>query len=133
MRNQPTIATYVDRFGETREVYKNRGSRWMTKRATDTPILKLTKCIGEEVGRRIRTARISRNMTLEELATRAGLKGIPKCRMYEIETNMSGGIRLGTLYAIALALGMEPCELLPTSGEMLKIAGVKRKSTPTLS
>ena len=40
-------------------------------------------------------------------------QGTPKHRIYEIENSMSGGLRLGTLYVIAEALGVEPSDLLP--------------------
>ena len=77
------------------------------------------------IGMSIKKEREAKGMTLKELAIKAGLSNQnPKQRMWEIENDMRGwGIRIGTLYAIAIALNVEPAFLLPTLEDIKAIFG----------
>lgn len=119
------VAEYVDKYGDTRVIHKGRhGLR--KKRTRSTPAMALNNVIGELIGEKIRDARIARGMSMEELCVRSGLStATPKSRMWEIEKGVRpGSIKLGTLYAIALALDMDPAELLPSMDEVSECAGV---------
>jgi hypothetical protein len=74
-------------------------------------------------------------LTLVELATRIGAgTGNPKQRMWHLENpglrqstaGRYGGMRLGTLYALALALDVEVCDLLPRTSEVTSASLTKR-------
>lgn len=120
------IATILDKFGEPRQVVQ-RGSRIRIANTSLTPIMSMTREIGVPIGERIRALREERGWSLEEMAIRCGIvSGWPKNRMYEIERgSRKTGIRLGTIYAVAAALGVEVGVLLPPVDDILNSAGVK--------
>ena len=96
-------------------------------RGPDSHIIQeLGQSIGYFVGLRIQQERMKKGLTLRELCLKAGLAAgrSPKVRMWEIESSSQNkGIRLGTLYVIALALEIEPTDLLPTKQEIEDIFG----------
>ena len=63
----------------------------------------------ENVGNRIRAARIARNMTQEELAKRIGTT---KQNIYKYENGIITNIPLENVEAISDALGVDPGQLL---------------------
>jgi DNA-binding XRE family transcriptional regulator len=127
-RRKPVVVEFTDQFGNPRKIHRANGSRLQLARERVTPILALTAAVGKLAGQRVKAARQARGMTLQELAERSGLAPATKHRMYEIENAMSGGMRLGTLYAIATALAVPISSLLPTETEVLAEAGVELRS-----
>ncbi len=76
-------------------------------------------------------------MTLAELCEKAGIVSTtPKQRMWEIENSVRHqALRIGTIYALAIALDIEVSELLPTKevvAQKANVGAVKNKGT-TLS
>lgn len=129
--NNEHVAQFTDRFGDVREVHRTRqGLR--VKEVVATPILKLNRSIGLLIGARIKAARLNAGLSQRELAEAMGMRsGHPKQRIHEIESSTrQEGIRLGTLYAAALALGVEPCVLLPSVEEVTELCGVELVSVP---
>ncbi|MCB0257153.1 MAG: helix-turn-helix transcriptional regulator [Anaerolineae bacterium] len=113
--------------GEKKIVHSPRGRSLRILKNMDTPALRLNRVAAVLIGERIRELRISREMTLEELATTAGLSSqTPRSYMWSIENAQRGqGIRLGTLFAIAAALDCKIDELLPSTGQVLKSAAAE--------
>ncbi len=123
-----------NRMGEPRTIHKTpNGLRF--KREAKTPILALNGEIGRLCGDRIKALRLERRMTLEELCVRAGIvSGTPKERMWEIESGArQGGLRFGTLYALAMALGVDVCDLLPSRQEVEHIARPVTRTVTTVT
>ena len=120
-------AKVVDQFGDERVVHRVKGRRLSVKRQGNTPVHALNRAVAVALGHRIRQAREAAGLSLAELCERAGLASAsPKQRMYEIERgHRRDGMRLGTLYAIAIALDMAPAELLPSPAEVSVAAGVR--------
>jgi transcriptional regulator with XRE-family HTH domain len=116
---------FTDHYGEQRTIHRRKGGGLSLKRETVTPILALNAEISRAVGARVRALRVERGLTLAELADRIGANtGNPKQRMWALENpgirstgESYGGMRLGTLYALAIALGVEVCDLLPSVSE----------------
>lgn len=125
------VATYTDRYGDERTIHRTRHGL-KVKRQGQTPILALNPAVAELVGARIRELRLERGWTLEELATRCGItSGHPKSRMWAIENSGRGeGIRFGTLYTLAIALGVEATDLLPTVEQVTGAADVTDEPVP---
>lgn len=114
VQHRKIVAEFEDRYGDTRVLHKTRhGLKLARQRSTAAWLM--TIAAGELVGRRIKIEREKKGMTLEELCVRAGLaSATPKNRMWEIENNVrEGGVKLGTLYAIAIALEIPVTRLLP--------------------
>jgi transcriptional regulator with XRE-family HTH domain len=87
-----------------------------------TPVDQLGFAVGPLVGERVAKLRKARGWTRPELATFAGITGHQQ-RIYEIErAKRKHGLRMGTLYALALALGVEPCDLLPKARDVRDLA-----------
>lgn len=128
------LAVYEDKFGDERVIHKTRHGL-KVKQTKATPILKLNQAIAGMIGERIRYYRQQRGYTLEELATRTGMvAGWPKNRMWEIENAVrKQGVRLGTLYALAMALDVPVAALLPPVDEVAAEAGVQEVEVPALA
>lgn len=125
---------FVDRMGQKRAIRKTRYGLQIQRMRSTVPIA-LNRVVGPLVGQRIRQVRRSKRMSLETLCVRAGLiSATPKSRMWEIENSIrKEGLRLGTLYAIALALNVNVSALLPTPAEIAEAAGVNfEQPKPTL-
>jgi len=123
--NNGIVATFENRYGETRVIHATRHGLKL-KRQGKTVALSMSQPIAGLIGQRIRDERQRRGWTLAELCTRSGLASPnPKSRMWEIENAIrKQGVMLGTLYAIAVALGIEVTELLPSNEEVLALTNV---------
>jgi DNA-binding Xre family transcriptional regulator len=124
-RRPDVKAEFQDKYGETRKIHTTRHG-YKVLRENVTPALQLNRELAALIGSKIKAKRIAAHLSLESLCRRAGLVSqTPKSRMWEIENaKRQEGIRLGTLYAIAIALDCEASELLPTIEEA-KSLGVK--------
>lgn len=118
--------TFTDKYGDARAIHRTRHGL-QVKRTNLTPVIKLNQAMAALVGDRIRALRIERGYGLAELCERAGIvSATPKSRMWELENAVrKEGMRLGTLYALAIALDVEVCELLPTTDEVRKIVALE--------
>ena len=124
---------FTDQYGEDRVIYRQKGA-YRIKNRDDTIAHVLNRTAADMIGKRIREKRLSRGLTLDGLLAKAGLvaaPGLGKSRMYEIENagkNRRGanaqGVRFGTLYALAMALECPITDLLPTTEEIARHAGV---------
>jgi hypothetical protein len=137
MPRQNTVVTeFEDRYGDTRIIHRNKKGELKVARQGTTVAHSFMAVIAVEVGKRIRERRIAAGMTLEQLCVRAGLSAaVPKTRMWEIENAIrQQGVKLGTLYAIAQALGCPIQKLLPTVEEAAETAGIELEtSAPRLT
>lgn len=133
-KNPKIVATYIDAAGVLRKIHKNRGNRLAVARKRSTPVIELSKTAGELIGARIREARKRRGMTAQELGERAGfVDSDVKNRVLAIEkSTREGGPKMGTLYAIAIALECEVSELMPRAKDVLKASCVDFRAKPTL-
>ena len=124
--NGEVRAQFVDRYGEEREIHATRQGLTV-KRRRSTVVLTLNPVVSVLVGRLITAERQRQGLTLAQLSIRAGIVSpTPKSRMWEIEKGVRReGVRFGTLYAVAAALGVEPTTLLPTTKEVFEEAGIE--------
>lgn len=123
--NKKVVAEFEDKFGEKRQIHHTQhGLRVKQKRVT--LIHGLNPIIAKITGERIRKYRERAGLTMKELCIKAGIESAtPKNRMWELEKGVRGhGMRFGTLYAIAMALEVEPWVLLPTIKELKEIADI---------
>lgn len=123
---RPIEVPFVDEYGEDRVIHRRVGGGFSVKRNELTPILALNAEVSRRIGARVRELRIERGLSLTELAHRIGAtSGHPKNRMWALENpgqrgtgEQYGGMRLGTLYALALALEVDVCDLMPSASEV---------------
>ena len=119
---------FVDQYGDKRIIHRLQGAggRLAVKRQGNSPCLAMNRVIGAMIGKKIRAQREVAGLSLAGLCRRAGIvSATPKNRMYEIEMGRrQDGIRLGTLYAIAAALGVPPGDLLPDMADVLSAAKI---------
>lgn len=132
------IAEFETELGEKRIIHRLKGKTQGALRIlnpSNSPSLRLNRVAAQLIGMRIRAKRLERGMTLEQLGTRAGLKGNPvKVYVFAIEqARRHDGIRFGTLYAIALALSCDVSELMPDPQEVATLAGVDFGATISLT
>jgi hypothetical protein len=122
----PNEITVEDRYGETRVIHRTQHGLKL-RRQHKTPALVMSQTVSRLIGERIRRARLAKGMNLQDLALRAGMgSGSPKQRIWAIENATRGhGMRLGTLYALAMVLEVEPATLLPTAAEAASAAGIE--------
>lgn len=127
------IAEFVDRYGEDRVVHRTH-SGLRVRRETITPALAMNQPITKMMGAKIRNLRIEQGMGLAELALRCGMgNGNPKDRMWRIENaTRNEGMRMGTLFAVAFALGVEATELMPTVSEVVAAAKIEQVEMPSV-
>ncbi len=125
---------FQDRYGETRRIHRNKNGMLAVKREKITPCLAMNQVISRMIGQRIKAKRIEAGMTLADLCIKAGLvTTTPKSRMWEIENALRGeGLRMGTVYAIALALGCEAYQLMPSNKEVSNAAGIQEETSVSL-
>lgn len=112
MRRPKPVGKFIDEKGIAHVVHRYATGRMGIARAERSIVHELSESVALIVGKRIRALRLERGWTLLDLLQRAGLSGT-RNRMKEIEQAKSGGLKLGTLYAVANALGVEPHDLLP--------------------
>lgn len=132
-RENTPVVNFVDRFGDQRTIHRDKRGELKLANRTTTIAISLSRAVAPEVGRRIKSWREARGYTLEELCLRAGIaSATPKSRMWEIENAIrQTGVKLGTLYAIALALEIPITELLPSTSDIASAANVKM-TKPTM-
>jgi hypothetical protein len=131
VRRRPVYAEFTDKFGESQAIHRAHG-RLTIKRKSPTVVLALTCAVGRHIGQRIREERIKAGIDMPSLAERAGLKG-GKQAIYHAEQALNGGVRIGTLYAIASALGVSPFELLPSLNDAMREADVKNANVERIA
>lgn len=124
------IAEFEDRFGDVR-VVERRGRRAIVANNRSTVTHILSRAIGKLVGQKLRLERKKAGMTMLQLAEKAGLVG-GKQRICDLENAMNGGAKLGTVYALAAALGIDPFSLLPRKEEVFVDAEVTEVARPRL-
>ena len=128
------VVEFTDKYGEKRIIHRPKGSPLRVKRTGNTPGLAMNRVVAELIGRRIRELRQARGWSLSMLCKRAGLAaadGQHKHRMYEIEVGArQEGLRFGTLYVIALALGVTAADLMPDPSEVARLAGCELSGDP---
>lgn len=119
------VARFEDKYGDERIIHKTRHGL-QVKREVLTPALRMNQSVSAMIGARIRKVRLERGWKLEELALRAGMgSGNPKDRIWAIENaTRQQGMRMGTVYAIAYALGVEATALMPSVREVAEAAEV---------
>lgn len=110
-------AVFQNQYGENEELRRTRWG-WRMKRQTTTPAIEMNRVIAKLMGQKIREMREDRGLTMKQLGISAGMTGNPKQRVWAIENATRGeGIRLGTLFAIAMVLDCEVSDLLPSVEE----------------
>jgi transcriptional regulator with XRE-family HTH domain len=128
-RNYTQEIEFVDRFGEKRIIRKRDRAKWAVKQDDTQAWRSLNEVIATLMGQKIRDAREAAGLSMSQLAARIGVNGHTynqKVRMYEIEKGVRKyGLRFGTLYAIAMVLGVDPKSLMPTTDEILGRVSVK--------
>lgn len=127
------VGEFEDKYGDKRTIHRANGGVLRVANKRQTPVLALNRAAAPLIGENIRRLREQRGMTLEELCIKAGLASVyPKARMWEIEkgTRKGHGIRMGTLFALAYALEVSPCALLPSSEKVFSQAGVRSVRGP---
>ncbi len=134
IRSRGVIATFKDKYGHERTIHKAQDGKLALMNGS-TVIIELTNAAGPLVGKRIRATREGLCMGRTELALKAGFSGdrrFIKNRIAEIEHGKRGGVKLGTLYALALVLGCHLEDLLPTPAEVLEASNVASRSISVL-
>ena len=131
--NKNIVASFLDKYGEERKIHHTRHGLKVLRR-NSTLVLSINPIIGQMVGKKIKALRLKNDLTLESLCKKAGLaSSTPKSRMWEIEKGVRGeGLRFGTLFALAIALGVEAGDLLPTTEEVIAETGIKIKTESIL-
>lgn len=116
------IASFIDKVGEEREIIVGHNRRLRVKNIQESLTNLLATASSRLIGERIRTARQAVNMTAEELAHRIGITdGSPKNQICALEKQFRRhGIKTGTIYSIAFALGLQANELIPSMREILQ-------------
>lgn len=117
---------FTDKYGDTRTIHHNQSANGplRVKRLGTTPVLAMNPVAAKGVGQIVHALRVESGWTLIELADRAGIAG-GKQAMWAIENGLRGqGIRLGTLYALAMAFEVQAGDLLPSVREVAGPAGV---------
>lgn len=127
------VASFIDKYGETRHLRQSGKRRIQVAKNTDTVSHKMNRVAASMIGSRIKECRLAAGLTLEELCVRAGLvSATPKSRMWEIENAIrQEGMRMGTLFALAHALNCEVGDLLPTVSAVSEMAGVSVETSVT--
>lgn len=127
------VTEFVDELGDKKIIHKDHRGRLAFRRNSSTTAALLTQIVAPLIGNRIKKERLKQGMTMRELGEKAGMAAASnkylKSRINEIEHGMRGGIRFGTLYAFALALEVNPRQLLPTINEVLEHCDIDIKPT----
>lgn len=124
IRKGSTVAKVLDQYGEERIIYRQKGMKDLRIKNTKTTLsLVCNRLSADYTAKQIKKFRLERGLTMEQLGIASGIKGTPKCRIYEIEKNTrKDGIRMGTLYCIAEALQVEVYELIAPREKIIKEA-----------
>ena len=132
VRRRPVLVEFADQFGEKQVVHRGANGRLAIRRKAPTVSLAMTHVVGKYIGTRVHAERVARGWTMETLAERAGLKG-GKQAIYHVEQALSTGVRIGTLYAIAAALGISPTALLPPIEWVVQEANARFQARESLA
>ena len=128
MRRGHLVVEFEDQYGDKRVIHRTKGSRLSVKRMGNTPSHAMNRAAAVLIGQRIKSLRTAANLTMEDLCRLAGLAAAPgqgKMRIYALENaTRQEAMRVGTLYAVAMALNVNPSELMPTTEEVAVAAGV---------
>lgn len=120
-RPRNTVAEFVDKYGERRTIHRPKGRALrVAKNTGDTPTEVFGRAVAILLGQRVKARRLALGLSQRDLCVRAGMADVsPKQRIHAIENATRGqGIRLGTLYVLALALECELENLLPSLSEV---------------
>ncbi len=120
IRRGATVAKVIDQYGEERIIYRQKGMKDLRiKNNSTTKTLEYNRIVSELVANRIKEIRLDKEMTMKELGELCGYGANAKTRIYEMEKNTrKDGLRLGTLYVLCEALGVEIDELMPMAQEV---------------
>lgn len=126
-------AQFVNDRGELKTVHWSRqNNKLVVKREPRTLPMVLTHAVNKLLGPIIRSKRKSLSLSMGQVGMRAGLThntGNAKNRIHEIEKGAEygriQGVKIGTLYAIAYAMKIEPSELLPKMEDVLAASGAR--------
>lgn len=120
------MVKFEDKYGDEKIIHLTR-SGLRVKRTKNTVSLALNAKAAELTSKNIKRKRQELGLTLEDVIIKAGIVSTtPKSRMWEIENNTAkGGMRLGTLYALAIALNCTPQDLLPSMENVIAESGVE--------
>lgn len=132
VRRRPVVVDFTDQFGETQTIHRDKGGILKIRRKSPTVVLAMTAAVGRHVGQRVRERRVAAGLSMSQLAERAGLKG-GKQGIYKIETAMDTGARLGSIYAIAAALDIDPSDLMPPLNVVLNESSVALRQAERLA
>lgn len=127
------VAEFENRYGEKKVIHVTRsGLRVRNNRSTVA--LELNRKIAVIVGQKIKDRRLELGLSLEEACIRSGLSSTtPKSRMWEIENcQAQQGLKLGTLYALAIGLETTPDKLLPSLEDVLDETNVTKIEQKTI-
>lgn len=122
VRRRPVLVEFTDQFGEHQVIHRRENGVLRIRRKAPTVVLAMTSAVGKFVGQRVHEERVKAGLTMDALAERSGLKG-GKQAIYHVEQALNTGVRLGTLYAIAVALNVSPFSLLPPVEVVLSESG----------
>ena len=128
------VAIYTDNHGEERIIHAPKGRSVRRFEGSDTPQRRMNRAAAILIGQAIRERRTSLGMTQKDLCLRAGLVNTnPKAYISDMENaRRAEGMRLGTLFALAVALECEVSALLPTTDAIMEVAGVGQKVETTI-
>lgn len=123
IRRGATIAKVTDQYGDERIIYRQRGMRDLRiKNTKSTFALVCNRIAADFISKEISRLRKESGMTMEQFAEKAQIKG-GKQRVYEIESNArKDGLRMGTLFAVANALGVDAKDLMPDQADVISAA-----------
>lgn len=137
LRRGHTVVEFTDQFGDARVIHRLKGQRLAVKRQGNTPAHAFNRAAAVIIGKNVKEQRIKAKMTMDELCRRSGLAAAPgqgKQRIYEIENCLRReGVRIGTLYALAVALDVPIGKLMPSKEAVQEAAGVEFKWNETLA
>lgn len=132
VRRRPVVVEFEDRFGEKQTIHRDKGGILKIRRKSPTVVLAMTASIGRCIGQRIREERLKAGLTMAELSERSGLKG-GKQAIAHAEAAMDTGVRIGTVYAIAVALNVSPFSLMPPVDVVLRESAVSMAQSERLA
>lgn len=125
-RKRELVGKFKDKYGDDRTLIRRKGVLAVERRRS-TVIQEMNRVVGAYVGERIKQIRERKGMTLEACCRKMGyIDVVPKNRMWRIEQGLDG-IRMGTVYAAAIALGVEVQEILPEINEVMELAEVQNR------
>jgi DNA-binding Xre family transcriptional regulator len=128
------VAAYTDKNGDERIIHAPKGRSVRRFEGSDTPQRRMNRAAAIFIGQAVRERRMELGMTQKDLCIRAGLVNTnPKAYICDLEmARRAEGMRLGTLFALAVALQCEVADLLPPNEAVMEMAGVGTKVETTI-